>query len=128
MEYYYYCGMSYNSEEALAQAVENMRNKLENNPTEYVTVEVVTPTENGGWLMSGTYLSDYGINNLDENLHYSLSSRLTGENHLGLTKEEVEAKVLELRKLWAKNLNVHVVEATRVFAPTNIDMSVYING
>ena len=128
METYYYCGMSYDSEEALAQAVENMRDKLENKPTEYVTVEVVTPTENGGWVMSGTYLSDYGINNLDENLHYSLSSRVTGDNYLGITKAEVEDKILELRKIWAKNINVNVVEATRIFSPTNVDMSVYING
>jgi hypothetical protein len=126
MESYIYCGLTFNTEAELHEGIEEIKAKLENNPTEYMRVEQITENPEGGWIMSGIYLSDTGINNLQEDQHYSVFSGYTGENCVGLTKDEVEVKKLEMRRAYGQALEVNKVEAIRVFEPTNVDMSGYV--
>lgn len=121
-------GLIYDTEDEVNAAILKMKDDLDNKPTTYCRVERVTPNPDGTYLIEGVYLSDFGINNLAEDGHYSISSTIAGDSFVGLTKVEAEVKIEELKKIFATESAVNIVYTSDEYVPTIADMSVYIIG
>ena len=119
-----YAMNEYTTQASLDAAVTAQKDRLDNNPTDWVEVKEATGNDTDGWVLSPTPLTDAEINNLDAAKHYSVSAVASGDNALGLTPSEADAKVRELRNFYAQSIQANTVYA--VDAPTNIDMSGYV--
>lgn len=118
-----YKQIEYNTEAALNQAVLDFKSRLDNNPTDWVTVRQLTGDSVNGWVVPTDELTDAGINALDAAHHYSVSSVVGGGSEVGLTSTETTAKVAEYRLEFAEFHGANTV--VKVYAPTNVDMSGY---
>tara|TARA_R110002153_G_scaffold198886_1_gene352327 strand:+ start:72 stop:425 length:354 start_codon:yes stop_codon:yes gene_type:complete len=114
----------YTTQASLDAAVTAQKDRLDTNPTDWVRVKEATGNDTDGWVLSPTLLTDAEINNLDAAKYYSVSAIATGDNALGLTPSETEAKVLDHRTLYAQHIGANTVYA--VDAPTSEDMSGYV--
>lgn len=121
---WFYKDTEYTSEPDVNQAVLDFKSRLDNNPTDWVVVQRLTGDAESGWVVPMEELTDAGINNLDEAHYYSVSSVIGGGSEVGLTAAEVTAKVVEYRSEFAEFFNANVIIKT--YAPTNVDMSVYL--
>lgn len=98
---YCYANNFYNTESEAQDAVVAMKLRLDNNPTDWMTVKEIVGSQEAGWQMNPNTLTDEQINNLDDTKTYMASSPITGENCMPLTASEVEAKVTEFRTAYA---------------------------
>jgi|TARA_R110001606_G_C14888120_1_gene592302 hypothetical protein len=114
----------YTSQSDLDAAVLAQKVRLDSNPTDWVEVKKATGNDTDGWVLSPTLLTDAEINNLDAAKYYSVSAIASGDNALGLTSPEADAKVRELRTAYAQGMQVNTVYV--VDAPTSEDMSAYV--
>jgi len=119
-----YTFVDYTSKADLDAAVLAQKVRLDSNPNDWVRVKEATGNDTDGWVLSPTPLTDAEINNLDAAKHYSVSAIATGDNALGLTPSEADAKVRELRTSHAQSIQANTVYA--VDAPTAADMSDYV--
>tara|TARA_R110002153_G_scaffold128195_1_gene276099 strand:+ start:987 stop:1409 length:423 start_codon:yes stop_codon:yes gene_type:complete len=87
-----YNAINYETEVEANQAVSDVKQRLANNPTDWVTVKEVqaSPT---GWLIPPDSLSDVEINALDAAKTYTLYSTFEGGNYVPLTSSETATKV-----------------------------------
>lgn len=121
-----YNNNAYNTEAEVNAAVTALKNRLDNNPTDWVVVKEVTSNGEGGWIVTPTPLTDEEINNLDTTKYYNVNSVPAGDTFIGLTGEEAAVKVVELRSLYANWIRANVI--VKEYAPTNEDMSGYVDG
>lgn len=121
-----YNNNAYNTEAEVNAAVTALKNRLDNNPTDWVVVKEVTSNGEGGWIVIPTPLTDEEINNLDTTKYYNVNSVPAGDTFIGLTGEEAAAKVVELRSLYANWIRANII--VKEYAPTNEDMSGYVDG
>jgi len=101
-----YNAINYETEVEANQAVSDVKQRLANNPTDWVTVKEVqaSPT---GWVVPTGSLSDAEINALDAAKTYTLYSTFSGENCIPLTSSEAATKVSEYR---ADYVRLHSLE------------------
>jgi len=121
-----YNNNAYITEAEVNAAVTALKNRLDNNPTDWVVVKEVTSNGEGGWIVTPTPLTDEEINNLDTTKYYNVNSVPAGDTFIGLTGEEAAVKVVELRFLYSNWIRANVI--VKQYAPTNEDMSGYVDG
>lgn len=123
---WFYGGEVFHSEDSANAAVLNLKNRLDNNPTDWVRVKPVTGDAINGWVMGGDsdLMTDDQINNISGDGMYSLSAVVTADNFLGISATEVTQRVGEMRALYAQwKLADHM---QRNFEVTDPDMSAYM--
>jgi hypothetical protein len=121
--YWIYGRAQYDTQAEAEAAVTELKNKLDNCPTNWAVVKEATPDGNGGYTL-GSPLTDDQVNNLDGNTLYNVWSIRTGENLIAVDAATVTSKIAEWRVNWAQ-----IMEANQIFQtwePTNEDMSGYV--
>lgn len=121
---YIYANQTYNTTEEVEAAVTAFKSRLDNNPTDWVNVALLSGSEADGWVVPEGYLTDAEINSLDASSHYSISEVIGGGSWVGLSGTEATAKVAECRGYYANAMKANQIMET--YAPTNEDMSGYV--
>jgi len=124
---WWYGHNEYNTRAEADQAVLDMRDLLDSQPNEYVSVTPVTQADNGGWLISDDAYTDSEILNLDTSGYYNVTNHFTGETFVGLAGTDVGAKISEGKRIYAQQYEVTLLREIRDHTPTNVDMSVYLD-
>ena len=122
---WFYSGNVYSTEALANAAVLDQKARLDNNPTDWVTVKEISGNESDGWVVPATTLTDSEINSLDNTKHYSVAAVISGDNDLGLTASEATAKIAEHRTVYADHYRVNTLVKMEEYSPSNADMSVY---
>ncbi len=122
---WFYSGNVYSTEALANAAVLDQKARLDNNPTDWVTVKEISGNANDGWVVPATTLTDSEINSLDNTKHYSVAAVISGDNDLGLTASEATAKVAEHRSVYAYQYRVNTLVKVEEYSPSNADMSGY---
>ena len=112
-----YNGINYGTEAEVAQAVSDMKQRLVNNPTDWVAVKEIQAASEG-WVLLPNALSDVQINGLDENKMYTVYSKSDGQNFIPLTASETAGKVADSRAVY--------VQAHSLDSITKFDVEVVI--
>jgi hypothetical protein len=109
---YNYASLLYETREAAEAGKQNQDSRLENNPTDYIVIKEVTGSNESGWLVSPSTLTDSEIQNLDMGKTYSVYSPVTGENLLGMSAAEVQEKITEYKNTYRsyKNFDAGIIE------------------
>ena len=123
MALWYYNDQEFSTEADVKKAVAALRDRLENNPTDWVVVKRLTGDKDAGWDIPTDELSDAEINKLDPSHHYSVSSVMGGSSEVGLSAAEAADKVLEYRREYAQLNYVNTIQ--KQYSPT-IDMEKYV--
>lgn len=131
---YLYLGNIYTSEASLNEAILDIKNRLDNKPTDYCFVQRVECIGDNLYKVENKSLTDSEINNLSEDSFYTINSYSTGDTFVGLNKQETEAKILEFKIAHATAIGVNTiisivdnVVSDTYTVPLNIaDMSVYL--
>lgn len=133
---WYYCAETFFTQEDANQKVLDVKQRLDNNPTDWAIVKQLDGSNESGWVIPKTVLTDAEVNSLNANYFYSISSVVGSGTFIGLSSSETQAKVLEYRKEYCDYYQVNTIkEFTEVdgviteiteYAPTNVDMSSYI--
>tara|TARA_A100001035_G_C27777408_1_gene499778 strand:+ start:2240 stop:2650 length:411 start_codon:yes stop_codon:yes gene_type:complete len=132
---YYYANNEYNSESEAQNAVTALSVCLQNNPTNWIGAKVITGSNETGWLIDSTLLTDAEILTPDVSKTYTCHSKFTGENVIPVSAVELAAKCDEYRKPYAQYLKADLilkVEDTGDGRPTvtpittTTDMSEYL--
>ena len=121
---WFYLGEEYDSESAVEAAVTDTKNRLENNPTDWVEVKQVEVTEAGSLLVPSKLMTDEEINNISDEGVYNVASVIDGHTFTGVTGAEAKELISDMRTRYAQWLRVDVL--TKEYAPTNEDMSGYV--
>ena len=119
-----YNSTEYTSESDVDAAVTALKSRLDNNPTDWVTVKEVTSNGNGGWVVPTETLTDSEIDTMDSDKNYNVSAVHSGYTGTGLTGTEATAKVAEIRTEYAVWIGANTIHKS--YAPTNEDMSGYV--
>jgi len=122
---YYYAQQTYDTKAEVDAAVVAFKDRLDNNPTDWVTVKLLGGSETDGWIVPTETLTDAEINNLSGDSFYSVIEVHGGNTYTGLTSAEAITKVAEVRTKYAQWKLVNTI--TETYAPTNVDMSVYVS-
>tara|TARA_Y100001937_G_scaffold39917_1_gene56643 strand:- start:305 stop:733 length:429 start_codon:yes stop_codon:yes gene_type:complete len=138
---YFYVGKEYNSEDEAQNAATALSVRMQNNPTDWITVKEITGSNETGWLINPTLLSDEQILNPDSNKTYNCFSKYSGENVIPVSASELTIKSNEYRKIYGQFFNVNTIIKQEgnfdsesdeidlsepVFITTNTDMSTYV--
>lgn len=121
---YFYNGQEYQTQSEVEAAVTAFKSRLDNNPTDWVDVQLLGGSEADGWIIPVEKLTDAEINSVSASSHYSVSSTISGSSYVGLTGPEATAKIAELRTEYAIYKRANIIVET--YAPTNEDMSGYV--
>lgn len=105
--HYVYAAGEYDTVSEVETAITNLKNTLDNNPTTWCQVKECTSAPSGGWIISGTKLSDSEILNLDNTKNYNVSSQITGENYIGLSSTDASTKITNIRTGYAQWMNAN---------------------
>lgn len=131
---YYYAAKQYDTESEAQAAVDAMKLRLENNPSDWIKAKEITGSAEAGWQVNATPLTDAELLNPSSDKTYMAYSQATGENVMPLTAAELAAKRDELRTPYAQLMNVNEINKAddsnlkgieEVITPTT-DMSGYI--
>ena len=124
---WFYAGEVFQSEDSANTAVINLKNRLDNNPTDWVEVKPITGDAINGWVIpdDSNLMTDDQINNISGDGRYALSAIVTADNYLGLSATEVTQKVGEMRVLYAQYKMADRMQ--RNFEVTDPDMSSYMS-
>jgi len=133
---WYYCTETFSTQEDVNQKVLDVKQRLDNNPTDWAIVKKLGGNSKSGWIVPVTKLTDTEINNINANHYYSISSVVGSDTLIGISSVEIQAKALEFRKEYCDYYRVNtvtqltevdsVITETTEYAPTNVDMSGYI--
>jgi hypothetical protein len=133
---WYYCAETFSTQVDANQKVLDVKQRLDNNPTDWAIVKQLDGSAESGWVVPATILTDAEVNNLNANYYYSISSVVGSGTFIGLSSAETQAKVLEYRKGYCDYYQVNnikeftevdgVITETTEYAPTNVDMSSYM--
>ena len=123
---WHYALQSYSSEADANAAVTAMKSKLDNEPTVWCEVKLLSGNANDGWVVPSEKLTDSEINNLDANSFYNVSAIISGTTYTAISGTEAATRVNELRTEYAQNRNVNKIIKIEPYAPTNQDMSGYV--
>lgn len=121
---YSYNQQQYETLEQVNSAVLALKIRLDNNPTDWCVVKVLSGNAEDGWVVPSETLSDAEIGNLSEDNHYSVSSIYDGTSYIGINGIEATQKVREMRTQYATGLRANTI--IREYSPTETDMSGYV--
>ena len=124
MTYYIYAGTKYNTEAEVNAAVVAMKDVLDNNPSAYAQIKLLSGSATDGWSIPAQALTDAEIAAISGDGFYSAYSEFSGETHLGLTAAEAIAKVQEYKIKYGQYHSVNTLHIVTI--PTNVDMSGYV--
>jgi len=138
---YYYVNSKYNTENEAQDAAKALSVRMQNNPTDWISVKEITGNNETGWVIYPTLLTDAEILNPDTSKTYTCFSQYSGENVIPVSATELTIKSSEYRKIYGQFWNVNTIEkfeddvdfegdgnnvpATVFITPTT-DMSEYI--
>lgn len=138
---YYYVNSIYNTENEAQDAATALSVRMQNNPTDWISVKEITGNNETGWQIHSTLLTDAQILNPDTSKTYTCFSQYNGENVIPVSATELTIKSNEYRKIYGQFWNVNTIEkfeddvdfegdgnnvpATVFITPTT-DMSEYI--
>lgn len=114
----------YNTEAEVEAAVTALKSRLDNNPTDWVTVKEVTSDGNGGWVVPSDTLTDSEINAMASDKYYNVSAVHSGTTYTGISGTDATTRVAEIRTDYAQWVGANTI--TKSYAPTNEDMSGYV--
>lgn len=123
---WYYAYQEYETEALCDASVLSMKEKLDNQPTEYMRATPVTSDGNGGWVVPDLHLTDEEIIAVSDDGRYNIQSPLTGESLVGVTGTTLQAKLIEYRRVYAEQNDVNTKRRVTEITPTNADMSTYV--
>lgn len=131
---YYYAGQEYDTENDAQSAVDTVKLRLENNPTDWMKAKEITGSAEAGWTVNPTTLTDAELLNPNSEKMYMAYSPITGENYFPLTSIELAAKRDQFRTPYAQQMNVNAIykgDQTQMqwleeTIATIVDMSGYI--
>ena len=131
---YYYSGNKYTTEAEAQAAATSMATRMQNNPTDWMESKEITGSEEAGWQMNPTKLTDAQLLNPDTTKTYTAYSKETGINIMPLTSAELATKRDEFRAFYGQELDVNVIHkidnstdpATETTITPTTDMSGYI--
>ena len=138
---YYYVGKEYNSEDEAQNAATALSVRMQNNPTDWIIVKEITGSNETGWLINPTLLSDEQILNPDSNKTYNCFSKYSGENVIPVSATELKIKSNEYRKIYGQFFKVNTIlkqegdlesesneidVSEPIFITPNTDMSEYV--
>lgn len=117
----------FNTEDELNAAVTSQKNILDNRPSVWVDVKMLSGNETDGWTVPGNKMTDEEINNLDTSRYYNVTSITHGVTYTGITGTEANTRIWgELRRWFAQFYKANEVNKIEIYAPTNQDMSGYV--
>lgn len=122
---FYYNHKEFASLEEAEAEVEVVHNILENLPTKWCQVKEVTGSAEEGWNIPTESLTDSQILNLDPTKTYSVSATLSGDNEVGLSSADAQAKITELRTKYANYKKANAIVKVEELNPSR-DMSSYV--
>lgn len=116
---------AYDSESNANDAVTALKNQLDNQPTAYVEVKLLSGNADDGWIVPSQKLTDEEINaGLSVDNHYNVSAVYEGISHVGLNGTLAEEKIALIKRLYAQRCRANVM--TVESAPSIHDMSGYV--
>lgn len=116
---------AYGSESDANDAVIRLKNQLDNEPTSYVEVKLLSGNADDGWVVPSEKLTDAEINaGLDADSHYNVSAVYDGITHTGIDGALAEQKIALIKRYYAQRCRADVM--IKEYAPTNVDMSGYV--
>lgn len=121
---YSYNQQQYETLEQVNSAVSALKVRLDNNPTDWCVVKVLSGNAEDGWVIPSETLNDAEIGNLSESNHYSVSSIHDGTSYIGINGNEATQKVREMRTQYATGLRANTI--IKEYSPTETDMSGYV--
>jgi len=132
---YFYAFEKYSSEAEAQAAVAALLDRLQNNPTEWMEVKEITGSQEAGWVIPSTKLTDAEILNPDGSKTYMAYSKISGSNVMPLTATQLEEKRNEFRVFYGDYLRANVItksdESTTPPTETTVtpttDMSDYVS-
>jgi hypothetical protein len=125
MSNFIYAGNTYNTIDELNAAVLEMKNKIDNKPTTYCQVKLLSGNSYNGWTIPSDALNDEQILSIDGNGFYSCYSQFDGETHVGLTTAEVKEKIQKYKILYGDYYGVNTIYSR--LSPSDPDMSSYVS-
>lgn len=123
---FYYNRKEFASLEDAEAEVVVVYNVLENNPTEWCIVKEITGSAETGWNIPTESLDDTQILNLDNTKTYSISSKISGDSHVGLNANDTQTKVSELKTMYAQYIRANAITKIEEITPSSHDMSGYV--
>ena len=123
---WYYFNTEYSSQEDANQKVLTVKQRLDNNPTDWVVVKKLEGSAESGWIVPTKGLTDQEINNLSASHYYLVSAVISGDSSIGLSSVQANEKVLSHRKEYCNFYMANSITEIKEYAPTNVDMSGYI--
>jgi len=106
---YFYAFEKYSSEAEAQAAATALLERMQNNPTDWMEVKEITGSQEAGWLMPPTKLTDAEILNPDESKTYTAYSKISGSNVMPLTAAQLEEKRNEFRVFYGDYLRANVI-------------------
>jgi|TARA_R100000455_G_C6269653_1_gene125300 hypothetical protein len=132
---YYYVNSEYNTENEAQDAATKLSVRMQNNPNDWIKVKEITGSNETGWLINPTLLTDAQILNPDTKKTYTCFSKYNGENVIPITATQLISKNNEYRKIYGQFWKVNTIEKVEndgvneptavVITPTT-DMSEYV--
>lgn len=124
----YFYGLVLHATRTEAESTKAAREiRLQNNPVDWINVKRITGSNDAGWTMHPTLLTDEEILNIDVNHNYCTYSPVLGENAMPLTAAQVTEKLATYKQAY-KNQNFYndivEVEVNMDMAPTALAVSV----
>lgn len=109
---YTYALNQYSSESEAQDAATALSIRMQNNPTDWMRVKVITGSNETGWQISPTLLTDLEILTPDTNKTYACFSPHTGQNEMPVTASELPAKVAEYRIPYGQSVAANTIFKT----------------
>ena len=106
---YLYALNEYSSESAAQDAATALSIRMQNNPTDWMRVKVLTGSNETGWQVSPTLLTDSEILTPDTNKTYACFSPYTGKNEMPVTASELSAKIAEYRTSYGQSVAANTI-------------------
>tara|TARA_B100000575_G_scaffold289158_1_gene290477 strand:- start:79 stop:492 length:414 start_codon:yes stop_codon:yes gene_type:complete len=109
---YYYVSNEYNSENEAQDAATALSIRMQNNPTDWISVKEITGSNETGWVMNPKLLTDAEILTPDTTKAYTCFSQYSGENVIPVTATELQVKMDEYRKIYGQYWDVNSIRKT----------------
>ena len=121
---YSYKQTEYETIEEVNAAVTALKSRLDNNPTDWCVVKLLSGNAVDGWVVPTETLDDAAINNMNADSYYNVSAIYDGYTYTGITGTEATQRVQEIRTRYATWVEANTIHDK--YPPTNEDMSGYV--
>lgn len=129
---YFYYNTNHATEAEAQSAVDDLKVRMQNNPTDWMEAKELLGTSESGWIITPTVLTDAEILSPDSTKTYSCYSQYDGENYIGLTSSELTSKVDFLRRKYGNYKSVTKIfkidDSTDPETITEIDTTTDMSG